>query len=77
MLREWLTFRRFITPVVIQWVFWLGVVTLLIVGLVSKSGWQFVLIFFGGSFVWRLICELDILFFRIYDELKLQRGSRR
>ena len=70
MVREWLAFRRFVTPAVIQAVFWLGVVALFIVGLVSKSGWQFVLIFFVGSFVWRLMCELDVLFFRIYDELK-------
>jgi len=70
MVREWLTFKRFVTPAVIQVVFWVGVVALFIVGLVSKSGWQFFLIFFVGSFVWRLVCELDILFFRIYDELK-------
>ncbi len=61
-MREWLTFRQPLTLAKVQAVFWVGVIVLFILGVVSKSGWQFLLVFFGGSFVWHLFCELYISF---------------
>ncbi len=82
---EFLTFRRFVTPVIIQILFWIGVLFCVVSGILvmtagsdsyygsGPSGWQvlvgFIIIILGPLWV-RIWCELLILLFRIYDELK-------
>ncbi len=71
-MNQYLTFRKMITPVAIQLIFWIGVAAIA----VSALG-----VMFGGSFLagvgllvvgpvfWRIYCELMIILFRIHDRL--------
>jgi hypothetical protein len=73
-MNEFLSFRKMITPIFIQVIFWLFVVLAVISALVTmfQGG---VNILFGliflvvGPFLARIYCELLIILFRIYDEL--------
>jgi len=81
---DFLAFRKMITPVFIQIIFWIGVVACVIGGIVFmvsggpsyygySSGGSNVLaglliLIFGPLYV-RVICELMILFFRMNDTL--------
>jgi hypothetical protein len=68
---EFLWFRRFLTPIAIQGIFWLGLVIVVLSGL----GMLFHSFFLGlvylivGPVLVRINCELVILLFRIYEEL--------
>lgn len=68
---EFLTFRRFITPLIIQVIFWLGLLGLLIplLDFGKRNELVAVLIFVVGGLAWRMLCELMILFFKSHDEL--------
>ena len=71
---EFLAFRKFVTPMVIVVLFWLGVISQVITGLVMMfNGSYFILLgliwMVVGPLLVRIYCELLILFFRIYDEL--------
>jgi hypothetical protein len=72
---DFLGFRKMITPVVIQVVFWLGLLMNLgaSIYVMSRGGlsilFGFLMIFFGSLMV-RVYCELIILLFRIYDSLR-------
>ncbi len=77
---DFLTFRKMITPVIIQIVFWVGVVICIIMGLISiaagislsGSGALVIvglLYIFIGPVVVRIYCELLILFFRMNESL--------
>ena len=76
---EFLSFRKFITPLVIQAFFWVWVVITVIAALVMMfqgtvgsflSGFVVLIV---GPIVVRIYCELLILLFRIYDELVAMR----
>ncbi len=77
-MNEFLSFRKMITPLMIQVIFWLGVVVIVIAAIMAMVG-GFVL--FGlmyllvGPLFWRIYCELLILLFRMYDELQAIRGA--
>ena len=73
-----LSFEKFITPIWIKIVFWIGVVVIVLSGIVSMFGAsQFSTFGPIGVIVvtlitlvgWRIWCELVILAFRIYEEL--------
>jgi len=80
-MEEFLTFRKMLTPLVIQALFWLGVVVAVIVGLVMivsgasaryGGGEQVltgVLTLLLGPIIVRIWCEVLILLFRIHDAL--------
>ena len=80
---EILTFRKMITPTIIQIIFWLGVVGCLISGLGMMVSLPMglgvipgLLILVLGTIGVRIWCELIVLAFRIYDvlnEIKEQR----
>jgi hypothetical protein len=79
---EYLTFRRLITPSLVQIVFWLGLAFTLIIGLgtmFSWSFWQGLAILVLGPLVLRIYCEIVIVLFRINntltDMLDLQRET--
>ncbi len=81
-MNEYLTFKKMITPVVIQVVFWLGVIGFVIGGVgtmfAGQAGGGFfkglvVLIF--GILMWRIWCELVIVFFTMNDSLKQIRDK--
>jgi hypothetical protein len=77
------SFRKMITPTVIQVIFILGLIAVVVGGLgMMFSGIGF-MGFLSGLLFWvlgaimvRVYCELVILFFRIYDELKAIREGR-
>jgi hypothetical protein len=71
-MNEYLSFRKMITPLLIQVFFWIGVVVAVISALVMMVKGSF---FVGlvalvvGPLIVRIECELLILLFRMYDEL--------
>lgn len=89
-MNEFLSFRKMITPLIIQVIFWVGVVAHAIWGLVilimltaQKGVLGFILgliagfvVFVVGVLLVRIWCELIILLFKIYDELKAIRTGQ-
>ena len=72
-LRDFFTFRRMLTPMIIQFLFWIGIVATTLSGIMGMftpgsffHGLQ-TLIF--GPIIIRLACELIILFFRMNETL--------
>lgn len=71
---EFLAFRKMITPLIIQIVFWIGVVGCVIWSIMffSFGGMAIVmglLVLVVGPLAVRIYCELLIVMFRIYSEL--------
>lgn len=76
-LMDYVTFRAMITPILIQILFWIGVVLFVLAGLygmaqgfrtgdpAAMAAGLFVLII--GPIYWRVVAELIIVFFRILD----------
>lgn len=72
----YLTFKKMITPLVIEVFFWILSVVCIIMGVIAIASGQgvngaitgLVLIFLGPLMV-RIWCELIILLFRVYDVL--------
>lgn len=88
-MNEFLSFRRMITPVIIQVIFWIGVVLCIITGLVAIIGGAsarygggpqvlsgLLVLIFGPLWV-RISCELIIIFFRMNETLTEIRNSLR
>jgi uncharacterized membrane protein len=86
-LRELLTFKKMITPVIIQTLFWIGTGIAVVAGLIgigsglssSYGGGSQVLagllILVLGPIFARIYCELLILLFRMYETLGQIRDS--
>ncbi len=90
-MEDFLSFRKMITPLIIQIVFWVGVVLSVIGGIgmiISGAGARFgggnqvltglIMLFLGPLFV-RIYCELLIVMFRINEtltEIKHNTGRR-
>src|SRR5690242_1341108 len=73
-MNEFLAFRKFITPIFIQVIFWVGVVIAVIAALsmMFRGGFAIIaglIMLVVLPFIVRIECELLILLFRIYDEL--------
>ncbi len=69
---EFLTFRTMLLPLIIQVVFWLGIFGVVGFGVFSMVNGAFVyglLSTIAGVILWRIYCELMIVFFRINDTL--------
>jgi len=76
---DFLKFRTFITPIVIQFLFWLGVIIVVLVGLIGfvsgiangniGAGLGSLLMVVLGPLAVRIYCELIIVAFRIVDLL--------
>jgi hypothetical protein len=85
---EYLTFRKMITPIIIQVVFWIGVVLVALFGLWKifagatadyRGGPDVLLglvIVFLGPLFWRIFCELLVVVFRINDTLTEIAGNK-
>src|SRR5271154_6248007 len=80
-MEEYLSFRKMITPVLIQALFWLGVVFAVITALRIMFSGTF-LGFLSGvvalavlPLMVRIYCELLIVLFQIYDELRAIRNT--
>lgn len=74
-MKDFLTFRRMIAPVFVQFLFWLGILGCVGAGiffLATAEGEQKLIgaaLLFAGPIVWRLYCEVLILGFRINNTL--------
>lgn len=81
-MRDFWAFRTMVTPVIIQIIFWVGVLVCLFVGAImifmGVSGhhpgmghyiWKGVLLFILGPLGVRVYCEILIVFFRINETL--------
>jgi len=73
---DFLSFRKMITPVIIQIIFWIGVAAAIIGGIVvlaaaDEAGTKVLglLYMILGPFYWRVACEIVILFFRMNETL--------
>ena len=73
---DFLSFRKMITPVIIQIIFWIGVATAIIGGIVvlvaaDEAGTRVLglLYMILGPLYWRVFCEVVILFFRMNETL--------
>ena len=78
-MNEYLTFEKMITPLIIQIVFWLGVVVTVLGGLTTMFTTSFfygLMILVLGPLVIRIYCEITIIFFRIHDTLRDIRDSQ-
>jgi hypothetical protein len=88
---DFLAFRKFITPVFIAIIFWVGVAGIVILGLlnfvqyVTVGTASFVMIGVAWLFlgipilvvIWRVFCEVAVVFFRILDRLdSIDRKAR-
>ena len=71
-MNDYLTFKKMITPILIQVLFWVGVVGCILSGLFAMFSGQFLyglLIILVGPIFVRLYCELIIVIFSINDSL--------
>lgn len=78
-MKDFLTFRRMISPVIIQVIFWVGLLVFLAVGvgLIVEGAkrsrdellWLGIAVCLVGPLVWRIYCEVTILFFRMNETL--------
>jgi hypothetical protein len=69
--REYLTFRRMITPVFIQVIFWIAVAAIVIGGIVALVNGEAagLLLIIFGPLAARIYAELLIVIFRINDNV--------
>ena len=79
---DWLYLKKMITPIVIQIIYWLGIVVAVIFGLIAivKAFGPFgggaiglvtgVLMIVLGPILVRVYCEILVVMFNIYEELK-------
>ena len=77
---DFLLFRQMIAPVVLQVVFWIGVVLCLIFGFIAmgQGGEGIVgglMLIFFGPLLTRVYCEFLIVIFRIHETLKDIRNA--
>lgn len=71
-MREFLSFRRMITPILIQVIFWIGVVVTVVGGLgliIGGQGFEGLLLLLLGPLFVRVYCEILILLFRMNETL--------
>ena len=71
-MNDFLAFRKMITPLFIQFIFWIAVIATVISALIAMFSGSFLyglIMLILGPFIARIYCELLIILFRIYDEL--------
>ena len=78
---DFFSFRRMITPVIIQAVFWIGVVVCILLGIATIANGVFVeqriggiVLLILGPIVVRMYCEFFIVAFRINDNIADMRN---
>ncbi len=74
-MQDFLTFKRMITPIIIQILFWIGAGLYVIYGLYTMTqggmaiAFGLLMVIFGPIFV-RIVCELVIIVFRIEENTR-------
>lgn len=78
--KDFIAFKIMVTPLIIQVIFWLGIAGVFAAGVfnMTRGGvgvlMGIVVWIFGALYV-RVLCELMIIFFRIYETLKDIRNN--
>lgn len=78
-MNEFLAFKKMVTPVIIQVIFWIGIIAIVIGGLgamFQKGFFMGLLILILGPIGWRVYCEILIVIFRIHDNLAAIRNQK-
>jgi len=76
-MNDYLSFRKMITPVLIQGIFWIGVLAVLVNAFMMFD--NILLALLGAAFgtvIWRVYCEIMIVLFRMLDVLTDIRNER-
>jgi hypothetical protein len=71
-MNEFLSFRKMITPLLIQVIFWVFILFTVVgafIWMFTLSFWLGLVYLILGPLLVRIYCELLILFFRMYEEL--------
>jgi hypothetical protein len=88
-MQDFLKFRKMVTPIIIQILFWIGVAVSIVFGLIlivkgatadMAGGMQVltgILMLLLGPIAWRVYCELLIVIFRISETLVEVRDALR
>jgi hypothetical protein len=76
-MKDFLLFRKMLTPWLLQFLFWVSLIVFILVAIVDiihQVSWRVVLeILIIGPLASRIICEVLILLFRINDNLIIIR----
>ncbi len=82
-MKDFLTFRKMLTPWLVQFLFWAAMITFILIAItdiIHHVSWRVVFeIIILGPLATRIICEVLILFFRMNDNLtviKEQTGKK-
>lgn len=69
-MNDFLAFRKMLTPVIIQVLFWIGLLGVVVYAFqVSDNFLVAILMVAFGGIMWRVYCEILIVIFRILDVL--------
>lgn len=71
-MKDFLTFKKMITPIIIQVLFWIAVVVVVIFGfytMFATSFFQGLLMVVFGPIVYRILFEMMIVMFKMNDTL--------
>ncbi|MEX0702709.1 MAG: DUF4282 domain-containing protein [Planctomycetales bacterium] len=77
---DYLAFKKMITPLIVQVIFWIGVVLVVLAGvffLMNEQALQGLLMIVFGPIGWRVYCEMLIVMFSINDTLTDIRNDAR
>lgn len=72
MMKDFLTFRRMLTPWLVNILFWLGTLAMLgtaIMDIFKGQYWKGIEIIILGPILVRIVCEILIVFFRMNETL--------
>ncbi len=78
-MNDFLAFKKMLTPIIIQVIFWIGIAGFVIAGLgamFQKGFFTGLAILVFGPIAWRIYCELLIVIFRIHDNLAAIRSQK-
>lgn len=78
--REFVSFEKFLTPILVKVAYWIGIVSMILLGVVgiyndgeASDGRTVIIgsvaVFIVAMICWRVVCESFILVFKIYDRL--------
>lgn len=71
-----LTFKKMITPLIIQIIFWLGVVGIFFAAYNELNFAAGTFAFLGGIVIWRVYCEIMIVLFKINENVQELSNSK-
>lgn len=74
-MKDILTFNKMVTPIIIQVIFWLGVLAIFI-GAFQYNFLQGFLMIIFGTLIWRVYCELMIVIFKINNNVHILAAAK-